>query len=175
MKGIKTLVSAAAIAVCLGAASMASAASIIIKDPDAPTGPVDGPFSTSAGQIVVKSPSSLQAPVTCGITFTGNVSGGIATINGASLTGGGLCALPVLKNIPSPGWVLTASSLTNGTVTNVGYTIASFPSTNCGPNTIAVTWNESTKTLSGSNIGLTGNCTIVSLSATAPKLSVTNP
>ena len=173
MKGIKTLVSATAMLACLSAASMAGAATIIIKDPANPTGPVDGPFTTSAGQIVVKSPSSFQAAVTCGITFTGNVSAGIATISGATLTGGGLCALPVLKNIPSPGWVLTAGTTTTGTVTNVGYTISSFPSTNCGPNSIAVTWNESSKTLSASNQSLSGNCTIVSLSATAPKLSVT--
>lgn len=173
MKGIKTLVSAAAIAVCLGATSMANAFSIT----------PDGPFSTTAGTIVVQSPSSFGAAVTCGITFNGTVSGGIATISGASLTGGGLCGLPSLKNIPSPGWVLKATSATTGTVDNVGYTIAKsllFPATDCGSNTINVTWNGATHVLNAAGQGLTGhttgsgnqNCTVQSLNVTAPTLSI---
>ncbi|MCU7646368.1 alkane oxidation protein activator PraB [Pseudomonas piscis] len=161
MKGIKTLVSATAIAVCLGAASMANAATIV----------PNGAFTTSAGTIVVKSPSSFGAPVTCGITFSGNVSGGVATITGASLTGGGLCGLPKLKNIPSPGWVLTANDLTNGTVTNVGFTVA-FPASNCGASTIAVKWDPATKTISANNQALSGNCSVDSLAVQAPGLSV---
>ncbi|KWU52661.1 alkane oxidation protein activator PraB [Pseudomonas palleroniana] len=161
MKSLKTLVCATSFAMCFGAASMASAASV------AP----DGPFSTNAGTIVVKSPSSFGAAVTCGITFTGNVSGGVASINGATLTGGGLCALPTLTNLP---WVLTAATGTTGTVTNVGYKINSVPATNCGPTTIAVAWNPSSKTLSAANQALSGNCTVVSLSVVAPTLTV-NP
>ncbi|MCS3417580.1 protein activator of alkane oxidation PraB [Pseudomonas yamanorum] len=161
MKSLKTLVCATSFAVCFGAASMASAASIS----------PDGPFSTSAGTIVVKSPSSFGAAVTCGITFTGNVSGGVASINGASLTGGGLCGLPTLTNLP---WVLTAATGTTGSVTNVGYKITSIPATNCGPTTIAVTWTPGSKTLSAANQALTGNCTVVSLSVVAPTLTV-NP
>jgi len=159
MKSLKTLVSLTALAVCMGAASMASAATIT----------PDGPFSTSAGTIVVKSPSSFGAAVTCGITFTGNVSGGVATINGATLTGGGLCGLPTLTNIP---WVLTATSPTVGTVTNVGYKISSIPATNCGPTTIAVAWNAGSKKLTAANQSLSGNCTVVSLDVTAPTLTV---
>jgi hypothetical protein len=161
MKSLKTLVCATSFAMCFGAASMASAASVS----------PDGPFSTNAGTIVVKSPSSFGAAVTCGITFTGNVSGGVASINGASLTGGGLCALPTLTNLP---WVLTAASGTTGTVTNVGYKITSIPATNCGPTTIAVAWDPSSKTLSAANQSLSGNCTVVSLSVAAPSLTV-NP
>ncbi|KAB0570352.1 protein activator of alkane oxidation PraB [Pseudomonas palleroniana] len=161
MKSLKTLVCATSFAMCFGAASMASAASVS----------PDGPFSTSAGTIVVKSPSSFGAAVTCGITFTGNVSGGVASINGATLTGGGLCALPTLTNLP---WVLTAATGTTGTVTNVGYKISSIPATNCGPTTIAVAWNPSSKTLSAANQALSGNCTVVSLSVAAPTLTV-NP
>ncbi|MGH8452205.1 alkane oxidation protein activator PraB [Pseudomonas sp.] len=161
MKSLKTLVCATSFAMCFGAASMASAASVS----------PDGPFSTNAGTIVVKSPSSFGAAVTCGITFTGNVSGGVASINGASLTGGGLCALPTLTNLP---WVLTAASGTTGTVTNVGYKISSIPATNCGPTTIAVAWDPSSKTLSAANQSLSGNCTVVSLSVAAPSLTV-NP
>ncbi|AZF15964.1 alkane oxidation protein activator PraB [Pseudomonas sp. R3-18-08] len=161
MKSLKTLVCATSFAMCFGAASMASAASVS----------PDGPFSTNAGTIVVKSPSSFGAAVTCGITFTGNVSGGVASINGATLTGGGLCSLPTLTNLP---WVLTASTGTTGTVTNVGYKITSIPATNCGPTPIAVTWAAGTKTLSAANQSLSGNCTVVSLNVVAPTLTV-NP
>ncbi|MFC6300901.1 protein activator of alkane oxidation PraB [Pseudomonas sp. CCM 7893] len=159
MKSLKTLVCATSFAMCFGAASMATAASVS----------PEGPFSTNAGTIVVKSPSSFGAAVTCGITFTGNVSGGVASINGATLTGGGLCGLPKLTNIP---WVLTAASPTTGTVTNVGYQITSIPATNCGPTTIAVAWTAGTKTLSAASQALSGNCTVVSLSVVAPTLSV---
>ncbi|AZF37270.1 protein activator of alkane oxidation PraB [Pseudomonas sp. R4-39-08] len=161
MKSLKTLVCATSFAMCFGAASMASAASVS----------PDGPFSTNAGTIVVKSPSSFGAAVTCGITFTGNVSGGVASINGATLTGGGLCSLPTLTNLP---WVLTASTGTTGTVTNVGYKITSIPATNCGPTPIAVNWAAGTKTLSAANQSLSGNCTVVSLNVVAPTLTV-NP
>ncbi|MPQ87097.1 protein activator of alkane oxidation PraB [Pseudomonas sp. MAFF 730085] len=161
MKSLKTLVCATSFALCAGAASMASAASV------AP----EGPFSTSPGTLVVKSPSSFGAAVTCGITFTGTVSGGVASISGAALTGGGLCALPTLTNLP---WVLTAATGTTGTVTNVGYKITSVPATNCGPTTIAVAWAPGTKTLSAANQSLSGNCSVVSLSVVAPTLTV-NP
>lgn len=172
MKSLKTLVSLSALAVCMGAASMANAVSIS----------PNGAFTTSGGTIVVKSPSSFGAAVSCGITFSGTVTAGIATITGASLTGGGLCALPTLKNIPSPGWVLTATSLSGGTVTNVGYTISNalFPRTDCGPDTINVTFNNSTHVLTAANQPLTGhttgsgnqNCTVQTLNVTAPTLTI---
>ncbi|WP_248798611.1 alkane oxidation protein activator PraB [Pseudomonas sp. MWU13-2105] len=162
MKGIKTLVSFTAIAVCLGAASMANAAKFS----------PDGTYaSLASGTIVVKSPSSFGAPVTCGITFSGNVTSGVATVTGASLTGGGLCGVPVLKNIPSPGWVLTATSLTTADASGVGYTIASIPSTNCGPSTLTgLVWDPTAHTLTGSG-ALSGGCTVSSLTlnvATTP-------
>jgi|CXWL01.1.fsa_nt_gi hypothetical protein len=173
MKSLKTLVSLSALAVCMGAASMANAVSIS----------PNGPFTTSAGTIVVQSPSSFGAAVTCGITFSGTVAGGVATISSASLTGGGLCGLPTLKNIPSPGWVLTATSLTTGTVSGVGYTIAKsllFPATDCGANTINGTWNNSTNSLAIAGQTLTGhttgsgsqNCTIQTLNVTVPGLTI---
>ncbi|WP_339415903.1 MULTISPECIES: alkane oxidation protein activator PraB [unclassified Pseudomonas] len=167
MKSLKTLVSLSALAVCMGAASMANAASIS----------PEGPFTTTAGSIVVQSPSSFGGSVTCGITFSGTVSGGVATITNAALTGGGLCALPTLKSIPSPGWVLTASSATEGKVANVGYTIKKtfiIPGTDCGPSSINVTWNASSHTLTAANQPLSGGCNIVSLTTTASGLTV-NP
>lgn len=63
MKSLKTLVSLSALAVCMGAASMANAYSIT---------PVNSNF-TAPGTISVKSPSSYQATVNCTANFTGNV------------------------------------------------------------------------------------------------------
>jgi hypothetical protein len=165
MKSLKTLVSLTALTVCMGAASMANAFSIS----------PEGTFTTSTGSITVLSPSS-SLPVTCPITFSGKVTGGVATITGATVGGSGLCALPVLKNIPTPGWVLTATSASAGTVTNVGYTIAGLPpiipASNCGATTINVAWNGGTHTLSASGQPLSGSCTVQSLSVVATSLSI---
>ncbi|BBP76918.1 alkane oxidation protein activator PraB [Pseudomonas gingeri] len=173
MKGIKTLVSATAIAVCLGAASMANAATIVSSNSD-------GSFSAT-GSITVKSPSSFQAPVTCPVTASGTVSGGVATITSFSTTaGGGLCALPNFKNLPSPGWVITASTTTTGTISNVGYTITSIPSTNCGPSTINVAWAPAAAPATSGGVlstpsaqALSGSCTVTTLSVSAPAISIT--
>jgi hypothetical protein len=165
MKSLKTLVCVTSFALCFGAASMASAATI---------GPVGQTFSTPGGTITVKSPSSFQAPVTCSINFTGVVNAnGTATINGATVGGSNmLCSLPKMKNFPTPGWVLTAASTTAGTVTNVGYTISSLVNTDCGPSNIQVAWNGTT--LSATNQALSGNCTVSSLSVTpTPALVIT--
>ncbi|MDB1112333.1 protein activator of alkane oxidation PraB [Pseudomonas extremaustralis] len=162
MKSLKTLVSLSALAVCMGAASMANAYSI---------SPVNTSF-TAPGTISVKSPSSFQATVNCGATFTGNVDAtGVAKITGVSVTGGGLCSLPTITGLP---WTLTATGATSGSVTNVGYTIAGsliFPASNCGPSTIAVAYSGGL--LTASNQPLSGSCTVVSLSVTpSPTLTI---
>ncbi|KRP70747.1 protein activator of alkane oxidation PraB [Pseudomonas paralactis] len=155
MKSLKTLVSLSALAVCMGAASMANAYSI---------SPVNSSF-TAPGTISVKSPSSFQATVNCGATFTGNVNAsGVAQITGVSVTGGGLCALPKISGLP---WVLSATGPAAGSVTNVGYNIAAsvlYPASNCGPSTIAVGYSGGV--LTATNQTLSGNCTVVSLSVT---------
>ncbi|WP_430443949.1 MAG: alkane oxidation protein activator PraB [Pseudomonas piscis] len=163
MKGIKTLVSATAIAVCLGAASMANAASIVFDNGTNP--PIlSGNFTTPGGSITVRSPSSFGAPVTCNINFSGSINNGIASITGATVSGSNpLCSLPKITGLP---WTLTANSTTAGTVTNVGYSISSFPSTNCGPTTIAVAWSNTTNSLSLSTPqSLAGGCTVDVLNA----------
>jgi len=166
MKSLKTLVCATSLALCFGAASMANAATITPA----------GPFTTSAGTIVVTSPSFCGRPITCGVTFGGTVTSGVVTITAATLSGGGLCGLPVLKNIPSPGWVLSATSYDpvtkkgTATVTNVGWTVA-FPPSNCGPGTLNLVWDEVTQTLSTtSSQSLSGSCAVQSLSVKAPTL-----
>lgn len=155
MKSLKTLVSLSALAVCMGAASMANAYSIT---------PVNSSF-TAPGTISVKSPSSFQATVNCGATFTGNVdASGVAKITGVAVTGGGLCALPKITGLP---WTLTAAGAAAGSVSNVGYTIAAsvlYPASNCGPSTITVGYSGGV--LTASNQTLSGSCTVVSLSVT---------
>ncbi|QDH65796.1 MULTISPECIES: alkane oxidation protein activator PraB [Pseudomonas] len=155
MKSLKTLVSLSALAVCMGAASMANAYSIT---------PVNSSF-TAPGTISVKSPSSFQATVNCGATFTGNVdASGVAKITGVAVTGGGLCALPKITGLP---WTLTATGASAGSVSNVGYTIAAsvlYPASNCGPSTITVGYSGGV--LTASNQTLSGSCTVVSLSVT---------
>lgn len=172
MKGFKTLVSASSFALCMGAASLASAATI---------GAPGTLFETPGGSITVKSPSSYQAAVTCSINFKGRVNNdGTATIYDATVSGSNpLCGLPKMKGFPTPGWVLSLATnpdgtVTKGTVTNVGYTIAFVPATNCGPTNIDVLWNGTT--LSANNQLLSGNCTVSSLSVTpvsTPPLTVT--
>lgn len=169
MKSLKTLVCVTSFALSFGAASMASAASIV----------PNGPFTNLTGTITVLSPSS-SAPVTCTLTASGTVAGGVATISSASFTGGILCPLAQLKSLPTPGWVLTATSLSAGTLSNVGYVINGapplIPRSDCGPTSIAVTWNQSTHVFGATNQTLlgqgTGNCTIQSLTVNAPGLTV---
>lgn len=157
MKSLKTLVSLTALTVCMGAASIASAASL---------SPINSNF-TAPGTIVVKSPSSLQIPVTCNVTFTGSINGsGVASITGAVVGGSNsLCSLPQITGLP---WILTANSLTTGTVTNVGYKITAsgvIPS-NCGPSTINVGYTNSTQVLTATNQPLANSCTVQSLNVT---------
>ncbi|WP_082340984.1 alkane oxidation protein activator PraB [Pseudomonas sp. MIACH] len=161
MKSLKTLVSLSALAVCMGAASMANAFSL---------SPINTPF-TAAGTIVVKSPSSLQVPVTCSVTFTGNVTAaGEGSITGVTVGGSNsLCGLPQIQGTP---WTLKATGLTGvnatGTVDNVGYKITAtgvIPS-NCGLSTIVVGYNNTTKVLTATNQPLAGSCTVQSLSVT---------
>lgn len=151
MKAVKTFASSTALVLCLGAASAATAATI------APA----GASFTAPGTITVRSPASLQQPVTCNITFTGKVSanGASASITGATVSGSNsLCSVPQMKNLP---WTLTVSSTTSGTVTGVAFSILS---SNCGPGTINASWSNAANTLSASNQALSGSCTITSLS-----------
>ncbi|MGF6094644.1 alkane oxidation protein activator PraB [Pseudomonas sp. 18175] len=159
MKPWNSIVSTTLLVACFGAASMATAATI---------GPAGQTFNTPGGTITVKSPSTLQIPLTCDINFSGVVNtNGTVTINGVSLGGSGnsaLCTFPHMKNLPAPGWVLTATSATAGTVSNVGFTIDLGVDTDCGPSSINVAWDGSK--LTATNQVLSGSCTVTNLSAT---------
>ena len=83
--------------------------------------PVNTNF-TAPGTISVKSPSSYQAAVNCGATFTAIVdAAGAAKIREVGIAGGGLCSLLKITGLP---WTLTATGDTAGSEANVGYTIA---------------------------------------------------
>ena len=167
MKSFKTLVCVSSFALCFGAASMASAASIV-----RPGGP--GPFETPNGTITIKTPSSFNQPIQCNMNFKGTVNAdGTATITSMEKRAGGsaLCGAPVMKGT----WTLTASSLTDGTITGVGFTVASIPATNCGPSPVAGLWSNTTNTLTlnGSAV-LSGGCTVTAMSIQpSPLLTVT--
>ncbi|MEN5090798.1 alkane oxidation protein activator PraB [Pseudomonas protegens] len=165
MQSIKTLVSVASFAICMGAASMASAATI---------GPSTnfGKTFSAPGTISVSSPASFGIPVNCNINFTGTVAadGSNASITGATVGGSNsLCGVPVLLNLP---WTLTASSVSAGTVTGVNFKILS----NCSstPVTINATWNNATNTLSIPSAQTVGSCKITALSVNPnPAFTVT--
>ena len=164
MKSFKTLVCVTSFALCFGAASMATAATI---------GPVNTNFTTPGGTITVKSPSSLQAPVTCTINFAGKVNAnGTASITNATVSGSSpLCSLPKMK-FPAGGWLLTATSTSAGNVQSVGYTIDSAIDTDCGPSTIQVGWTGTA--LTATNQALAPNCTVTNLLVTpTPALTIT--
>ncbi|NMX60828.1 alkane oxidation protein activator PraB [Pseudomonas sp. WS 5079] len=167
MKSLKTLVCVSSFALCFGAASMASAASIV-----RPGGP--GTFETPTATITIKTPSSFNQPIQCNMNFKGTVNAdGTATITSMEKRAGGnaLCGAPKMKGT----WTLTADSVSTGTITGVGFTVASLPATDCGPSPVPGLWSNSTNTLTlATTTALSGGCTITSMSITPdPLLTVT--
>ncbi|WP_248745927.1 alkane oxidation protein activator PraB [Pseudomonas sp. MWU12-2037] len=160
MKGIKTLVSFTAIAVCLGAASMVNAATIT---------PVNTTFS-APGTITVKSPASFNLPVTCNITFTGKTAanGASASITAATVSGSNsLCGVPVMQNLP---WTLTPTSTSTATVSGVSFSVIS----NCGTATINTNYGGGALTVPSAQA--VGSCSITALSVSpSPTFVITNP
>ncbi|ETK17190.1 protein activator [Pseudomonas sp. FH4] len=47
-----------------------------------------------------------------------------------------------------------------------------FPPSNCGAGTVSGEWNQATRTLTGKNQPLSGNCAVQSLTVKVPNLSV---
>ena len=122
--------------------------------------PADTAF-TAPGTIVVSTPASFGSPVSCSINLVGSTSpdGSSATITDAQISGSNrLCNLPVLQNLP---WTLTPTSATTGEVSNVGFSLVGY---NCGPATLAGSFDNMTNTLTATNQPMSGNCTINSLS-----------
>ncbi|ABR85000.1 TPA: protein activator [Pseudomonas aeruginosa] len=162
MKSIKSLPSLAALAFCLSASSLASAATIT---------PVGTAF-TAPGTISVSSPASLQVPVNCNVTFKGTTApdGSYASIDSVTVSGSNpLCNVPQMTGLP---WRLTVSSVTSGQVDGVGFKILT---STCGPSTVYGAWSNATNTLSGSNQPLAGNCKINSLSVNPSPAFTVNP
>ncbi|AMW83151.1 MULTISPECIES: alkane oxidation protein activator PraB [Pseudomonas] len=167
MKSLKTLVCVGSFALCFGAASMANAAYTIA--------PAGSPFATT-GSITVKSPASLQQPVTCNIAFSGQVAadGTYAQINSATVNGSNpLCGVPKLLNLP---WKLQVTAGANpsytGTV-SVNFSVVSNCASAAVP--IAVTWNNGSNLLSIATQQAVGSCTITALTATPNPAFVISP
>lgn len=148
---LATVAAAVAVAgVTLGAAT-AGAATI---------SPANTAF-TAPGTIVVSTPASFGVPVSCSINLIGTTSadGSSASITDAKISGSNrLCNLPQLKNLP---WTLTPTSATTGEVSNVGFSLVGY---NCGPATLAGSFDNMTNTLTSTNQPMSGNCTVNSLS-----------
>jgi hypothetical protein len=167
MKSLKTLVSLSALAVCMGAASMANATTIT-PNPKA--------FTTPGGTIAVTSPASLGLPVSCTIVFSGNVAAGgaSASITGATVTGGGLCGVPVLLGLP---WTLTPSgvgpNVFDGTVSGVNFNILGDCAT--APATINVKFDNTTHALTVGTPQTVGKCKITSLNVKPDPQITLNP
>ncbi|WP_248802447.1 alkane oxidation protein activator PraB [Pseudomonas sp. MWU13-2100] len=163
MKGIKTLASFTAIAVCLGAASMVNAATI--------TSPAAGSTFSAPGTITVSSPASGNIPVQCNITFSGTVASDskTASITNATVSGSNfLCGIPVMQNLP---WTLTPTSTTTATVSGVSFKILS----NCGTANVLTNYAGGALTLSTTPQSV-GTCKITQLSVSPnPTFVITNP
>ncbi|KQR97386.1 protein activator [Williamsia sp. Leaf354] len=115
---------------------------------------------TAPGTISVTSDASFGVPVNCNITLTGSVNadGSAASITGAKVSGSNfLCGVPVIKGLP---WTLTPTSATTGQVSGVAFSVLS---SNCGPATLAGSFDNLTNTLTSTNQSLPGNCTINNL------------
>ncbi|MDY7532797.1 alkane oxidation protein activator PraB [Pseudomonas sp. Bout1] len=170
MKRLNAFVYIGSFALCVATASMASAAGF---------SPAGAAFTTSAGAtLTVKSPSMFGAAITCNIQLSGVVrgDGSAADILTASVSGSNaLCRLPSLTHLP---WVLTppASGSGNGVLANVGYAIpaSSLPGTQCGPTAIVASQANGAGgfDVTAANQVLSGNCTVVSLSAHIPNVII---
>ncbi|WP_082521123.1 alkane oxidation protein activator PraA [Rhodococcus sp. Leaf278] len=120
-----------------------------------------GTAFSAPGTIVVSTPASFGVPVSCSIDLIGTTSadGSSASITDAKISGSNrLCNLPQLKNLP---WTLTPTSATTGEVSNVGFSLVGY---NCGPATLAGSFDNMTNTLTSTNQPMSGNCTVNSLS-----------
>jgi len=161
MKKVKASRLAAIVGAYLGIISMANAASII-----------PGGSFLSHGEMVVTSPSSFGAQVTCKVTVVGDVQGEIAAISQFSVSGGPMCSMIKMKSVPLPGLVWKVHGPINGTMSNFGFS-TSFPVNNCGPNTISVWWNSQESALRASGQSLSGgSCSLISLNLDLPSFSV---
>jgi len=169
MKSLIALVKAGSIVLCLGLGAVANAASF------SPPGAIL--TTSSGGTITIKSASTFGAAVNCSFAFTGVVEpeGAGLRINTVSLSGGAICALYQPTDLP---WRLTRTSIATGQITGMALTYATtspaWPATHCAPSTVSVSLANTPGGLSvgASNQALTGGCTIVSLGAVAPGITV---
>ncbi|NWE14422.1 alkane oxidation protein activator PraB [Pseudomonas yamanorum] len=135
-----------------------------------------GPFSGTNGSVVLKLPSTFQAPMTCGLSLSGAIdANGVAIISSAVPATNGLCPLLKVTGLP---WTVNLSSTTQGSLNNIGFSMAKLgvPGDSvCGPVNVVASWDNSTHVLSATNQAMSGYCTLVSLNATLTGSLTTNP
>jgi hypothetical protein len=148
MKSLKTLVSLSALAVCMGAASMANAAASLRT-----------PFTHC--RYHHRDFAFFLWPVTCGITSPALLQ--VVWRLFLPVSPVAACALPVEKYPTRLGVDRHQSDA--GTSSGVGYTIAksAVPATDCGGTIINATYNNATNTLAITGETLTGHTTGTSI------------
>ncbi|MGF6094645.1 alkane oxidation protein activator PraB [Pseudomonas sp. 18175] len=159
MKVFNGLLSFISIIFCVSAASNVGAYSL---------SPLNQSF-TASGTVVVKSPSSVQLPVSCNVTLSGYVdSMGLGRFTLATMSGSSaLCNTPqATLNYPMK-WTPTSlvGSFSMGNLENMGYhvSLVTGASSHCGPSTVAVFYDNVMRQLTSSNQPLSGSCTLSSL------------
>jgi hypothetical protein len=167
MKSLKTFGCVTLFALCGGAISTASAATI------APAGSA----FTTAGTITIKSPLSFNMPVTCNFAMAGSVAsdGSVAAITSAVFSGSNpICSIPVASNFV---WRLkltgSGPDVFPGTLGALKLKVASDCSSS--PVNISVIWKNSTNTLSITSPQTVGACTITGLTASPSPAFTVSP
>ena len=135
-------------------------------------GPV-GPFHSLSGKLILKSPATFQNPLTCNVSFAGEVDGyGVAKINAVLFSGASTyCQNIRVAHIP---WSMKAVGQVTLNITDIEFSLTGFPGAQsyCGPSTISTSWRPPIQQVEASNQALSGNCTITSLEVVFPSLNV---
>ncbi|WP_248750014.1 alkane oxidation protein activator PraB [Pseudomonas sp. MWU15-20650] len=131
-----------------------------------------GPFTSAAGVLKIKTPSSFGATLTCALSMSGEVSAFTGLkITSVSITGPGICSLLKAKYL---SWPVSANSLSSVNISDMGFSLVGsvLPPSNCGVSEINANWNPANKSVTASNQALSGNCTIEQLDIVFPALSL---
>lgn len=136
-------------------------------------------FTTSpTGTITLKSPSSFGAAVNCNIQLTGGVRADASAIDIQHIRVSGTAALCQRIQMNNLVWKITPTSLTGGTVSNVGLFVAGIPPlipvSDCGPATVSLGLGNGPGVVNvwAMNMYLPGNCNVASLNVAIPNTSI---
>lgn len=134
-----------------------------------------GPFHSSSGTLVLKTPSTFQLAVTCGISVAGEVTAAGA-VNVTNTTFSGSNSICSFIHVTNPGWAVTANTYLSSVASNFQFYVTGFggATSYCGPSSFNVSWSGALQTWTATNQALSGQCTIVSMEMYLPSLTV-NP